>query len=127
MLFRDIALMFVFLNVFNLLPLTPMDGGQMLETLFPAWARVIQTLFAVAVTMALGLFQVMSPTPFPIVLILFLWWRMFRIWREPGYIENEEGGRSIPTALQQLLFVLIWLIFMILPMISLMRIWTNRF
>lgn len=127
LMFRDLSLMFVFLNVFNLLPFTPMDGGQMLETLFPSWARVIQTLFGMAVTVVLGFWQVISPTAFPLLLILLLWWRMFRIWREPPYMENEEGGRSIPTALQQLLFVMLWLVFMVVPMISVVRIWASRY
>ena len=37
--------LFLFLNVFNLLPVSPLDGGQLLETIFINGNRVIQLAF----------------------------------------------------------------------------------
>jgi len=44
-LYRQIALPFLLLNVFNLLPVYPLDGGQFFQTLFFNGSRIIQLLF----------------------------------------------------------------------------------
>jgi stage IV sporulation protein FB len=41
----DAGNIFVFLNVFNLLPLTPMDGGSLIETLFFSSRELLQKIF----------------------------------------------------------------------------------
>ena len=45
--FRQLAILFLLLNVFNLLPVFPLDGGQFFQTLFFNGSRVIQLIFLV--------------------------------------------------------------------------------
>ena len=44
-IYYQIALSFLFLNVFNLLPVFPLDGGQFFQTLFFNGSRIIQLFF----------------------------------------------------------------------------------
>jgi Zn-dependent protease len=44
-IYYQLALLFIFLNVFNLLPVSPLDGGQMLETLFFSSQKWVQVMF----------------------------------------------------------------------------------
>ncbi len=44
-LYLRAAITFLFLNVFNLLPLSPLDGGQIFETLFFSDNKIIQLIF----------------------------------------------------------------------------------
>ena len=39
------ALPFLLLNFFNLVPISPLDGGQIFETLFFSGSRIIQLIF----------------------------------------------------------------------------------
>ncbi|MGF2413092.1 site-2 protease family protein [Ferruginibacter sp.] len=43
--YRQLAILFLLLNVFNLLPVFPLDGGQFFQTLFFEGSRIIQLLF----------------------------------------------------------------------------------
>jgi stage IV sporulation protein FB len=123
-IFYQLALMFIFLNAFNLLPLTPMDGGQMLEVLFPEHSRWVQTLFIVLSTLALSLVTYMTRNYLLVFLILLLWWRLTSIWRKvPDDREIKKAGPVIRLGVMQtFLYTLIWLVFMVLPMITLYRI-----
>jgi Zn-dependent protease len=123
-IFYQLALMFIFLNAFNLLPLTPMDGGQMLEVLFPEHSRWVQTLFIVLSTLALSLVTYMTRIYLLLFLILLIWWRLMSIWRKvPDNRETKNAGPVIRLGVMQtFLYTLIWLVFMVLPMITLYRI-----
>lgn len=122
--FYQLALMFIFLNAFNLLPLTPMDGGQMLEILFPEHSKWVQTLFIVTSSIALSLVIYLTRNYLLVVLILLLWSRLMSIWRKrPASVDTKNAGLlNSPGVLQILLYTLIWLVFMVLPMITLYRI-----
>jgi len=50
------AMAFLALNLFNLLPVSPLDGGQLFETLFIRDNLLIQLLFVVASILVLGYF-----------------------------------------------------------------------
>jgi stage IV sporulation protein FB len=43
--FRQLSILFLLLNVFNLLPVFPLDGGQFFQTLFFNSSRIIQLIF----------------------------------------------------------------------------------
>lgn len=43
--FRQLSILFLLLNVFNLLPVFPLDGGQFFQTLFFNGSRIIQLIF----------------------------------------------------------------------------------
>jgi Zn-dependent protease len=52
---RGVAVMLLYLNVFNLLPIGFLDGGKVLSTLFLAPVPVLEGAFAVASAVPLGL------------------------------------------------------------------------
>jgi stage IV sporulation protein FB len=124
-IFYQLALMFIFLNAFNLLPLTPMDGGQMLEVLFPEHSIWVQTLFIVLSAIAIALVSYFTRNYLLVFLILLLFYRFISIWKKvpANQAEKKDAGPVhrlgvLPT----LLYTLIWLVFMVLPMITLYRI-----
>jgi Zn-dependent protease len=120
-IFYLLALMFIFLNVFNLLPLTPMDGGQMLDVLFPDQSRWVQTLFILLSSFALGLAAYMTRNYLLIFLILLMWLRLGALWR-PVKRVGDPAPEKVLTDLQRIYFTLFWLAFMVLPIITLYKI-----
>lgn len=66
-----LSLMFVLLNVFNLLPVSPLDGGQLLENLFAGTGRIIQPVFLALSAIALFYLAVITRNYF-ILLIVWL-------------------------------------------------------
>ncbi|HEX5668005.1 MAG TPA: site-2 protease family protein [Chitinophagaceae bacterium] len=121
--FYLLALMFIFLNVFNLLPVTPMDGGQMLDVLFPSYSKWVQTLFIILSSLALGIISYWSRNYLLIVLIFLLWFRLVVLWRTDPYADKKitEPHKEL-SDFQRLIYLIIWLAFIILPMITLFRI-----
>ena len=74
-LYQKIAMPFLLLNLFNLLPIIPLDGGQFFQTLFFSGSRYIQLAF-LYVSLVLILFgslqfRGMWPLLFVAVLLLF--------------------------------------------------------
>ncbi|MFI5187850.1 MAG: site-2 protease family protein [Chitinophagales bacterium] len=55
-LLRNTAALLIFLNVLNLLPIYPLDGGQLLNRLFLDESRIIGKIFVILSAMALGYF-----------------------------------------------------------------------
>ncbi|MES2514776.1 MAG: site-2 protease family protein [Bacteroidota bacterium] len=51
---------FLFLNLFNLLPFMPLDGGRLLETLFVNQNHIIRVIFTVISILCLSLFAIFS-------------------------------------------------------------------
>jgi len=100
-----------------------MDGGQMLEVLFPDQSKWVQTLFIVTSSVALALVTLLTRNYPLVVLILLLWLRLVFIWKKvPEVEETKNAGLSSPGVLQTFLCTLIWLVFIVLPMITLYRI-----
>jgi Zn-dependent protease len=52
------AILLIFLNVLNLLPIYPLDGGQLLNRLFLDESKIIGKIFVVVSALALGYFSV---------------------------------------------------------------------
>lgn len=119
----QLALMFMFLNAFNLLPLTPMDGGQLLELIFPAHSRWVQLLFILLGTGALALGVYLTQNPIWLLPVLLLGYRFVVIWRrKPAAAAHEDAGAvASPGVFQTFVCILVWLVFMVLPMITLYR------
>lgn len=57
-LLGETAALLIFLNVLNLLPIYPLDGGQLLNRLFLDESRIIGKIFVVISALALGYFAV---------------------------------------------------------------------
>jgi Zn-dependent protease len=82
-----------FLNLFNLIPLSPLDGGRAAAALHPA-------LWAVGLALLLGL-TIMSPNPILILVLVIGGIEVWRRWRdrnEPGvaaYYAIEPWQRAV--------------------------------
>lgn len=70
-IYYQLSLMFVLLNIFNLLPVSPLDGGQLLENLFSGVSRIIQPVFLAISGVALFYLAVITRNYF-ILLIVWL-------------------------------------------------------
>src|SRR6185295_4962492 len=57
-LLGNTAILLIFLNVLNLLPIYPLDGGQLLNRLFLDESKIIGKVFVVVSALALGYFSV---------------------------------------------------------------------
>ncbi len=66
------AQIFLFLNVFNLLPFTPLDGGRLIETLFFARNQIIQIGFMILSTAILVMMAIYVRNLFLLVIPFFL-------------------------------------------------------
>ncbi|MFT3946209.1 MAG: site-2 protease family protein [Agriterribacter sp.] len=67
--YYQLSLMFVLLNIFNLLPVSPLDGGQLLENLFSGANKVIQPVFLALSAIALFYFAVISHNYFVLLIV----------------------------------------------------------
>jgi hypothetical protein len=98
-----------------------MDGGQMLDILFPDHSRWVQTLFILLSSLALGLAAYMTRNYLLIFLILLIWLRLAALWR-PVKGDADAGSEKQLTDLQKLYYTLIWLAFLVLPLVTLYKI-----
>jgi stage IV sporulation protein FB len=57
-LLRNTAALLIFLNVLNLLPIYPLDGGQLLNRLFLDESKLVGKIFVIVSALALGYFSV---------------------------------------------------------------------
>jgi Zn-dependent protease len=121
-IFYQLALMFIILNVFNLLPLTPMDGGQMVETLVPEYARFVQTVFVVLSSMALAMLAYLMRNYLLLVLVLLMWFRLMMIWKRKE--TDKKNTEPLPelSAIQKIAYAVIWMAFILLPLITLYKV-----
>jgi len=70
------ALLLLLLNVFNLLPVSPLDGGQLLETIFFESNRTIQSAFIVLSSALLAFFAVRTHQYLFLILVPLLLFRL---------------------------------------------------
>lgn len=73
-----LSLMFVLLNVFNFLPVSPLDGGQLLENLYSGTNRIIQPLFLALSAIVLFYFAVITRNYFILLIVWFIISRLRR-------------------------------------------------
>ncbi len=104
----------VVVNYFNLLPMTPLDGGRVVETLvFARWPR-LRFMFALAGVGALAALAWLWRDPIvatitALLLFTLPWqWRhmqleraLRRLWPDPAPVDAAAGARRVFTALQQ--------------------------
>ncbi|MGN6435549.1 MAG: site-2 protease family protein [Agriterribacter sp.] len=91
--YYQLSLMLILLNAFNLLPVIPLDGGQLLENLFFYSGRIIQSVFIVLSAVLLFYLALLTRNYF-ILLIVWLLIARFRsitvINRVRGALEKDD-------------------------------------
>ena len=70
------SILFLLLNVFNLLPVSPLDGGQLMETIFFHSSRSIQTVFIIVSSVLLAVFAIRSKQWLFLILVPLLLLRL---------------------------------------------------
>jgi len=126
-IYYQLALLFIFLNVFNLLPVSPLDGGQMLETLFFGSNRFVQTIFIGLSAMMIAL-MAWKTKNYPLLLIdVFLAMRISLLWKKKDPEENNDEDPDVEEEIimgntGKAAFCVLWLLSMIMPLLVLIRI-----
>lgn len=69
----EIGGLFILLNVFNLIPFKPLDGGRLMEVLFLQAQGILQQVFAIVSAIGIGAVALYSETYFLLVVPYFLW------------------------------------------------------
>ena len=126
-IYYQLALLFIFLNVFNLLPVSPLDGGQMLETLFFGSNRVVQTIFVGLSALLIALMAFGSKNYALLLIDIFLAMRIGLLWKKKAAEDNMEEDMEQETEIVmgntgKAAFCILWLLSMIMPLLVLIRI-----
>ena len=124
-IFYLLAVMFILLNLFNLIPIAPMDGGQILNILFPRQQRILQTFFIFAAIAVVTYFIIYYQTYILALLILLLASRLYRLWlNQPAYEEDEKKAEPLAelSRNEKIMFITIWVIAIIVPLQTLYRV-----
>lgn len=74
--FFQMALLFLLLNGFNLLPVNPLDGGQLLQTLYFGSNYTIQTVFILLSSIAIAFISFLTGNYFLLLILFFLLTRL---------------------------------------------------
>lgn len=71
-LYYQLSFIFIVLNAFNLLPVTPLDGGQLMENLFIKTSRVVQPVFLIVSAALLFYYALISRNYFMLLIVWFI-------------------------------------------------------
>lgn len=125
-IFYLLALMFIILNLFNLIPISPMDGGQILTTLFTRHQKWLQTAFIALAIIAVVYTMVFYRQYILSVLLLLLASRLFRLWMHGPAADTERQKEAEPLAElsrnEKWIFVVVWILAIVVPSMALYRI-----
>lgn len=125
-IFYLLALMFIILNLFNLIPISPMDGGQILASLFARRQQWLQTAFIALAIIAVIYSMVVYRQYILSILLLLLASRLFRLWmpRQAADKELQKEAEPLaePSRNEKWIFLAIWILAIIVPSMALYRI-----
>jgi Zn-dependent protease len=102
-LLRNTAVLLIFLNVLNLLPIYPLDGGQLVNRLFLDESKIVGKVFVILSAIALGYFAIKIEF-YP--LLVFPAMMLFRLWTESRFDELtkkvEQRGISLEKSYEEI-------------------------
>jgi Zn-dependent protease len=88
-LFRALAFTGFFLNLINLLPVLPLDGGRAMAALSPA-------MWAIGFVLLAGI-MVLYPTPIALLVVVFGGFETYRRWKQRRSPESQRYYRVRPA------------------------------
>src|SRR5689334_19535812 len=102
-LLRNTAVLLIFLNVLNLLPIYPLDGGQLVNRLFLDESKIVGKVFVILSAVALGYFAIRIEF-YP--LLVFPAMMLFRLWTESRFDELtkkvEQSGILLEKSYEEI-------------------------
>ena len=102
-LFKTTAVLMIFLNLLNLLPIYPLDGGQLLNRLFLDEKNIIGKIFVILSALALAYFAISLPA-YP--LLIFPAMMLLRLRNDSRYDQLtkriEENGINLEKTYEEL-------------------------
>jgi stage IV sporulation protein FB len=93
----NIINMFIFINVFNLIPVTPMDGGRLLEVLFVGARETLLLIFMILSILLIICFSIYSESYGILLLVVFLVMRI-NLQRKTKEIRKDLASKNINFA-----------------------------
>lgn len=130
------ALLFMVLNAINLIPVSPLDGGQFLQVLFPASNKIIQTIVTLLLIVVITWLVFRTRNYLLLILDIFLFYRLSILFGKKFQVEeNKEKENSIPPDNTEIkpfaksILMQLWLIGILIPIavIIYMSIYADRF
>jgi stage IV sporulation protein FB len=121
------ALLFLMLNAINLLPVSPLDGGQFLRILYPSSNRIIQTVFSMIMIIIVTWLAFRMRNYMLLIIDIFLFYKLSILFgeRAPADINATDTPQEMSEGKKAFL-LLLWLIGLLLPVIALIIFTRNK-
>ena len=84
------ALLFMLLNAINLLPVSPLDGGQFLQVIYPSSNKLLQTVFTLALIIVITWLAFRTRNYLLLILDVFLFYRLSILFGEKTQTEEQQ-------------------------------------
>lgn len=91
------ALLFMLLNAINLLPVSPLDGGQFLQVLYPSSNKILQTVFTLALIIVITWLAFRTRNYLLLILDVFLFYRLSILFGEKRQTEEQQTAPEEET------------------------------
>jgi Zn-dependent protease len=88
------ALLFMLLNAINLLPVSPLDGGQFLQVLYPSSNKILQTVFTLVLIIVITWLAFRTRNYLLLILDVFLFYRLSILFGEKRHTGPMQTARE---------------------------------
>jgi stage IV sporulation protein FB len=96
------ALLFMLLNAINLLPVSPLDGGQFLQVLYPSSNKMLQTVFTLVLILVIT-WLAFRTRNYPLLLLdVFLFYRLSILFGKKRPSEALQSLKEDTTELHEI-------------------------
>jgi Zn-dependent protease len=99
--FSELFFVILFINIFNLLPISPLDGGRIFELLFLQRFPRIKQFFAGISSLALGGFGFLIKDYFLIAIAIFVGWSFLANLKKSNKVAKDNQRRGTENPLTQ--------------------------